>query len=229
MSSGVNKQELARLQGVSLPTVTKWIADDCPVEQEGGRGKDYVFDNAKVTAWRIEREAKRKLAQAEDESEGSAKARKMRAEADIAEMKAEEKRGSLVSKEAVVEAMADEIARARARLLSLPVRAAPLVVGMTEIKARELMDDLVREALDELSMMPEEEQEQKESEHLHSGRFCANIAYDVEQVCDQPASIKLLTVPSDDPRTLAGVVDWASRGPGSTPWGLSSILFHIKQ
>ncbi len=48
----VNRKQLAELFGISLPTVTSWIASGCPFDQKGERGKEWVFDTADVMRWR---------------------------------------------------------------------------------------------------------------------------------------------------------------------------------
>lgn len=61
----VNKQELADLFDVSVPTVDTWIKDGCPVEREGSAGRAYQFDVEKVTEWRRDVEERARLERAE--------------------------------------------------------------------------------------------------------------------------------------------------------------------
>lgn len=65
----VNKAELARIFGVSEPTVSKWIADGVPIETKGDNGVAYEFDPEKVKAWKDEREERARQAEADRERE----------------------------------------------------------------------------------------------------------------------------------------------------------------
>ena len=51
----VTLPQLARIFGVSHPTIYNYIAWGCPVHVKGGRGKPYVLDTAKVIRWRERR------------------------------------------------------------------------------------------------------------------------------------------------------------------------------
>jgi len=42
----VNGKQLADVFGVSLPTVDAWVRQGCPSDQQGGRGREWVFDTA---------------------------------------------------------------------------------------------------------------------------------------------------------------------------------------
>ncbi|WP_018516468.1 terminase small subunit [Rhizobium leguminosarum] len=48
----MSREELADGMGVSLPTVTAWIAKGMPVTQEGGNGKAYELQLSACWAWR---------------------------------------------------------------------------------------------------------------------------------------------------------------------------------
>ena len=51
----VNRNELADIHGVSLPTVDAWVRQGCPIEKRGSRGVQAEFDTAKVSKWRLDR------------------------------------------------------------------------------------------------------------------------------------------------------------------------------
>ncbi|WP_342627561.1 terminase small subunit [Nguyenibacter vanlangensis] len=53
----VNRQELAEILGVSLPTVTAWVRQKMPYVQRGSQGVDWQFDTAAVIQWRADRAA----------------------------------------------------------------------------------------------------------------------------------------------------------------------------
>lgn len=81
-----------------------------------------------------------------------ARARKVAAEAEIAELELERIKGSLVQAHLVVNAWTDTLASMRAKLISLPSKAAPIVAAEDQAGVcQRVLDDLVREALEELS------------------------------------------------------------------------------
>ena len=82
----------------------------------------------------------------------SERARFLRARADLAEMEAEQKRGSLLAAEDVETAWIAVLARLRTRLLALPDRLAPLVHAETSpAGVRDVIRGAIREALEELA------------------------------------------------------------------------------
>lgn len=81
-----------------------------------------------------------------------AKARKLAAEAELAEIELAKARGELVPIDAVAKAVTDEYAATRAKLLALPSKLAPLVaIEDREAACRDAIERGITEALDELS------------------------------------------------------------------------------
>lgn len=81
-----------------------------------------------------------------------ARARKLAAEAELAEMERDERRGQLVPISVVERVVSEEYAAVRAKLLSLPGKLAPLVaIEDDEVTCRDLIERGVTEALDELA------------------------------------------------------------------------------
>lgn len=79
-------------------------------------------------------------------------ARILRAQADIAEAKAQEMRKQLLPRHEVSSAVQSAFARVRAKLLSLPAKCAPVVHAMSSIAAvQDKLTELVHEALLELA------------------------------------------------------------------------------
>lgn len=64
----LNKQEMAEVLGITVPTLNAWIRDGLPIDKEGGRAKGYQFDPDKVLAWRSGRivEAEKERQQREE-------------------------------------------------------------------------------------------------------------------------------------------------------------------
>ena len=89
--------------------------------------------------------------------EASDKARLMKARADIAEMEAQRLGEELVPVDDVESAAAEMVARFRARSISIPSKAAPMVAVETTTEAcHEIIETFVYEALAELSLTPVE-------------------------------------------------------------------------
>lgn len=65
MPLGVNLGEMARIAGVSEPTIRRWIAEGCPVKSRGGNGVAYELDPDAVKDWRTERDRNADAAEAE--------------------------------------------------------------------------------------------------------------------------------------------------------------------
>lgn len=80
-----------------------------------------------------------------------ARRRKMAAEARLAEMNVEKTAGRLLDRTDVDAAVTGAFARVRARLLAVPHKCAPLVVGLGAPEASEVIRQAVYEALNELS------------------------------------------------------------------------------
>ena len=81
-----------------------------------------------------------------------ARTRKVTAEAEITELELAKINGELVSAEDVVNAWSDTLAVLKSRLITIPSKAAPLVATEESAGAcQKIIDDLIREALDELA------------------------------------------------------------------------------
>ena len=81
-----------------------------------------------------------------------ARTRKVNAEAEIAELELKKIHGELVVAEDVVSAWNDVLVTLKTRLLSIPIKAAPIVSAETNTGiCKSVLEDLVIEALEELS------------------------------------------------------------------------------
>ena len=72
-------------------------------------------------------------------------------QANRAALEAEQLAGSLIEIEAVANVVGEEYSNVRSRLLAIPSKAAPQVIGLSIAAAKALLDDLIFEALDELT------------------------------------------------------------------------------
>ena len=98
----------------------------------------------------------------EDADYNAARARKMEADAQMAELELLQAKGKLVPAEDVAGAWVDVLAAMKARLLALPSVCAPVCATETELATvQSILENQVREALDELSSY---------QPHEHAGR-----------------------------------------------------------
>jgi len=80
-----------------------------------------------------------------------ARRRKLAAEAAMSELDLSVRRGELVEIEDVSQAVGEDYANVRAKLLGLPTKAAPQAAGMTDAgEIKTLLERIVTEALEEL-------------------------------------------------------------------------------
>lgn len=149
-----NLNELAAHLDVTRQTVDRWLKAGCPYVTKADRdaGKEWELDLAAVVDWRKDREVEKAIGTASGATIDEAKRRKTAAEAELAELDLAERRGQVVAVAAVMKFFGDQVSSARARLLALPTKAAPLMVPITDVvEAREQLDAIVRECLNELS------------------------------------------------------------------------------
>jgi len=81
-----------------------------------------------------------------------ARTRKVNAEAEIAELELKRIHGELVNADDVVSAWADVLGGVKARLLSIPTKAAPVMAAESNAgTCQRVIEELISEALEELS------------------------------------------------------------------------------
>ena len=147
----VNRAELARLFDVSLPTVDSWRRRGLPVEQGGGRGRPMRFSLPAAIAWRLEQEA------GEDDRDAvvsfeEARTAKMVAEAELARIELQKRRGEVVELDVVAELAEAAFGVVRQRVLGLASKvAAQVATAGSAAKARGILEREAREILDELA------------------------------------------------------------------------------
>lgn len=153
----INKTETCALFGCASPTFIKYINHGMPFIQRGKRGSrhpDWQLDRDKALAWYSENVTKTK---SKREGFDQARTRKVSADASLAELELSIKQGQVVKIEDVASIVEHEYANVRARLLAIPHKLAPLMYindDLTECK--EIIDDAIREALEELTGNVEE-------------------------------------------------------------------------
>lgn len=152
-----NKNTLAKIFGVSLPTVTKWVDRGCPCEQ---RGKELMFRTPEVMLWiygappslTVRKEREEGPAERPELDPEYEKARKDKELADKTALENRVRRGELVEASEVEAGWTDIVMAARAKLLGMGAKLAAILAAETKpaaVKAE--IDALARQVLMELA------------------------------------------------------------------------------
>jgi phage terminase Nu1 subunit (DNA packaging protein) len=140
-----SKKEAAEFFCVSVQALDGWFTAGCPVHERDANGRIKSLDLAAMAQWRIGR------------AEGSSayeveRTRLTKAQADKTELEVQELRGILVRVPSAAEHWRGMVARARAKLLSLPSRIAAAIAPPEKVaQCQDLAQGLVYEALAELA------------------------------------------------------------------------------
>lgn len=150
----VNQTELCEILGKTAKTLNAWIDAGLPVLHRGGHGSPNQYDTEQVIGWMIQREIG-KLSVHDDGTVYNFEAEKARLTHEQAEKVAMEnsvRRGELVDTGLVAGWWASIITNAKQRLLAIPTKAAPLVLGRSSMpEVRDQLETLINEVLLELS------------------------------------------------------------------------------
>jgi phage terminase Nu1 subunit (DNA packaging protein) len=147
MGESVSGSKLAKIIGFSRQTIIKWTREGMPVKKAGGKGKETVYDTAEVISWLVGRGAS-----AKDPGLVPIRRRLLEIEANRREIHLARERGESVDIGDVLKTWTSRIQGCRGRLLGLPSRIAPEIVGCNSIaEVHALIQQHVYEALDELS------------------------------------------------------------------------------
>jgi phage terminase Nu1 subunit (DNA packaging protein) len=142
----LNRNEMAGAIGVSSMTLARYVAAGCPCIDPGATGRAAKFNELEVRAW-VEERRRTKSSPASDDG----KRRFSLAAAELKELQLAEKRGSMIRVEDVVPIVADELANVRSRLMAMPGRLAPGLVGQDAASIEASIADEISAALGELT------------------------------------------------------------------------------
>lgn len=148
-----NRAQLADIFGTSLPTIDKWTRNGCPFDEQGGSGRQWRYDTAKVHAWLLAQAAE-EFAKAYGISPGEtislpeARRRMALAQMTLAEMELAREMGTVVDVEYVTQRVGAVLATLRQALAHLGPTIAGRAASMNSApKIREMVDDLIRRAV----------------------------------------------------------------------------------
>lgn len=157
MGEILNKQRLSKILGKSERTLTEWQKEGMPIETQGERGQSNTYDTEKVIDWMLTRSNSNAKRLEE------ANLRIALSNAELAEIRVQEKREELIPLDKMKYMWANVLATFRARVLSMPTRLTPIIITHKDPKKIErLLKDACHEALNELSeYAPETDKERK--------------------------------------------------------------------
>lgn len=132
-------------------TLAEWAKHGLPVTRAERNGLPNTYDTVAVIRWMIARETGSKDEDGNVIVFEAERARLTKEQADKVAMDNAVKRGDLMSVTEVAKHWAGLVVNAKTRLLSIPTKAAPLVIGARSLPvAREIIERFVVEALNEL-------------------------------------------------------------------------------
>lgn len=144
----VSKFELAAALGVSPNQINEYAAKGMPVAIRGKQGVPNQYNLEEAVSWVSENIGR----SVETESLSEARLRKLQAEASLVELALQKERGEVIEIAEVTKEIASVLSNVRAKLLSIPTKASGLLVGSkSQIEIRTILDDQIREVLEELS------------------------------------------------------------------------------
>lgn len=152
MQESVSQIELAEILGVTPKSVRAWERQGMPVQEKGRRGVASKYSVAACIAWRLERVEAQARARPDPTEIDEARARKVAAEAALAEIELAKARGEVVRLDDMSRAVGEALATTRARLLQVGAKCAPQAdLQPDEATLRALLDDALHEAIEPIS------------------------------------------------------------------------------
>lgn len=134
------QEKVARHFGVSVRTVQYWCRDGAPKTQEGW------FNLQDIKKWRDEKEQQNRGPRDTEKVEWEK--RKLKAQAELAEMELKRQREELIPKADVEVQWVQRIQEVKKALMSLPRRLAPQVAGLDVKEAQRVIETRVIEILE---------------------------------------------------------------------------------
>ena len=130
----LTRKDTAAALGIDPTTLDSWTLKGCPASHPG-KGRPASFDLQKVIAWRIEHEVEKALTRgnAGDDDRDAWQTRKIAAQARLAEIEVETRKGRLVDTDEISHAMSVLVVGGREHVRNVaPGRIARRVVGETD-------------------------------------------------------------------------------------------------
>ena len=134
--------------GITVVSVDARVRRGMPFLERGSRGKEWAFDSAQIIAWERDQAVKNAIGDTNQADEQELKRRKLAAETTIAEIEAAKSRGLVAELEHVEREWSNAFAEFQSRMLQVPSRAAPQLLGVdSEREIKAILRDEIDEAL----------------------------------------------------------------------------------
>ena len=147
----VNKSQLSEVLGISGPTIDVRLKHGMPFVKRGTKTKSWEFNTADVIKWEKDFAIKKELAKTGQVSNEELKKRKLNAETQLQELDLLKSVGEIIEIDEVAELIEADYIGLRSRLLNVPSRVAPLLVGEDEEAAiKQVIEAEIHECLGEL-------------------------------------------------------------------------------
>lgn len=143
----VNKRQLADVMGCTEETLSQWEKQGMPVQlkRKGCAGNQY--ETAAIIGWRDARNQ----SDAPPTDYETERTRKVKLEADILALEKAQLEGRLIPADKAESAWISLVSAFRAKMLAIPSKCAPLVVGISYLDAESLLSDAIHNALSDLA------------------------------------------------------------------------------
>lgn len=148
----LTKQQLADALSVTTRTVATWRKEGMPIVEGEKRGNAQLFDMAEVVEWlrdQARQEGRKVKSKGPDAVDWTAEKRKI---------EVQQLRGELISVDDIRLTWNEKIAAVRKMVLSIPNRCAGLMVSVTEMEARQVLDKECKLILNEAADYDDEQQ-----------------------------------------------------------------------
>jgi phage terminase Nu1 subunit (DNA packaging protein) len=148
----VGLHEAAVILGKNITTLKTWFNLGCPVIERGSQSKKWRISPSAVIAWREAKIAQDAVGDTSTLDYEEARRREMAAKAAMLELDLAQRRGQLIEVEHIADLVGEEYSNVRARILSLPTRLAPQIIGLNNlVEIRSVIEAGITEVLEELT------------------------------------------------------------------------------
>ncbi len=152
----VNRVDIAKVMAVSKTCIDNWINEGMPFVTRGGRGKQWEFDTKEVIDWYMTRGN-------EGDDAEQLKLRKLKAETELAEIKAMTEAELLVPLDESEQHWTSSVLEFKSYILQMPSRVSSQLLGVRdESEIKEILIDAINESLEIFSATEFECEEEDE-------------------------------------------------------------------
>lgn len=151
-----SKLAISQLLGISPPTLNRYISIGLPVITTGGSGVEWDIDPDDAVKWFKRYEKNKQESKSTEvvsaENLRQVRARKLEIEIEQKQFDLDKERNLYVRIDKVAQIAERVFSTVRTQLLSIPSKVAPILAGINDpVEVNTILDDYIRECLDEMS------------------------------------------------------------------------------